>query len=644
MPITRMFKRIIAVVSTLVLSYSIIAPAAAASAADLPPAQPSSEECPWYGSASSTTTSSWSRTDADQSQKDIHEVSFASAPVAGRACGATWSASLSSEAVDVNPGDCPSTTTWTTTGAGNGIGDLTVFLYTRDPFGPAFEGIFNADTRFPLTSTVTVTGCSPSSDTSIGESVYPPTIGVSGCGGVSGNDPLEIVSYDVQAVAGVCIVDSEDSDPSIGYVIRTQQKTTWKFRRTVCDVAVDSDGDNLADCTEFDLSTDPSNPDTDGDGFRDGADHCPAVAGTANGCAAEDTDSDGILDSTDNCRSIPNPGQADLDADSLGDVCDSDIDGDGLDNTQESSAGTSPTNPDTDADAVLDGSDACPLVVGTAANHGCPEECRYFRSGVTAEAGTATSSLFAFDVTAIYGLCTSAAGQAYVSVRNVEYDATALAGVTAGILQSLGFTTRETPDSTRLLATEVRPGGVVIAAQSQLDMCFDFATLVDKIGLKEKAEKIAAKKISLLIAKYGKGREVQLATSIRAVLSDLKRETDIAVAKAFSRLKQLSPDQGEELHLIVQTKVDEQFLKLNKVVDSLLDGGSVVQKLKSWLSGGGISTWLTELATVCFPVWQPLISITVPYANGIASAALYGFQNPIFGRASITKDEFIQLP
>ncbi|BCW66151.1 hypothetical protein NicSoilB4_09140 [Arthrobacter sp. NicSoilB4] len=495
-----------------------------------------------------------------------------------------------------------------------------------------------------MTSTVTVTGCSPSSDTSVGESGYPPIIGVSGCGGQSGNDPLEIVSYDVQAVAGECIVNSEDADPSIGYSLTSQQKTTWKFRRTVCDVAVDSDADSLPDCTEFDLSTDPSNPDTDGDGFRDGADRCPVVAGTANGCVSEDADNDGVLDGTDNCGSVPNPGQTDLDADSIGDVCDSDIDGDGLDNTQEASAGTNPVNADTDGDAVQDGPDACPLVVGTAANHGCPDNCRSFRSGVTAEAGTASASLFAFDVTAIYRLCTDAAGQPYVSVRNVDYDATALAGVTAGVLQSLGFTTAEAPDATLLLPTEVRPGGVVIAAQSRLDMCFDFATLADKIGLRQTAEKVAAKKISQLIAKYGKGKEVQLATSVRAVISDLKRETDIAVAKAFSRLKSLSPAQGQELHLVVQRAVDAQFLKLNNVVDSLLNGDSVVQKLKSWLSGGGISAWLTELTTVCFPVWEPTISITVPYANGIASAALDGFQNPFFGRASITKDEFVQLP
>ena len=75
--------------------------------------------------------------------------------------------------------------------------------------------------------------------------------------------------------------------------------------------------------------------------------------------AGVDTDGDTIADYLDNCPLTPNTNQLNLDNDALGDECDEDIDGDGVDNDLD----TFPLNPsettDTDLDTVGDNSDNC---------------------------------------------------------------------------------------------------------------------------------------------------------------------------------------------------------------------------------------------------------------------------------------------
>ena len=80
--------------------------------------------------------------------------------------------------------------------------------------------------------------------------------------------------------------------------------------------------------TDGDGLTDVCDPDIDDDGVANGDDNCPMDV-NAN---QEDLDGDGIGNVCDNCPMDVNANQEDLDGDGIGNVCDPDIDNDGVDN------------------------------------------------------------------------------------------------------------------------------------------------------------------------------------------------------------------------------------------------------------------------------------------------------------------------
>jgi len=150
---------------------------------------------------------------------------------------------------------------------------------------------------------------------------------------------------------------------------------------------LDSDGDGLLNKFEKSIGTDPKNPDTDGDGLKDGAEYNqyktdPLKADTdgdglkdgeeVNGYKTDpnkaDTDGDGLKDGEEVHTYKTNPLQADSDGDGLSDGAEvlkyktdplkADTDGDGLsDGAEVNTYKTDPLKADTDGGTVADGAE-----------------------------------------------------------------------------------------------------------------------------------------------------------------------------------------------------------------------------------------------------------------------------------------------
>jgi len=130
----------------------------------------------------------------------------------------------------------------------------------------------------------------------------------------------------------------------------------------------DTDGDGLGDALERGLTapetpdtdisspnwqpdsdpsttTDPTKPDSDGDGLADGvedADHDGQKDPGETEPSSGDTDGDGYGDGTDNCPLLASPDNANTDGHDLGDACDADNDDDGFSDADEAAMGSAP--------------------------------------------------------------------------------------------------------------------------------------------------------------------------------------------------------------------------------------------------------------------------------------------------------------
>lgn len=108
--------------------------------------------------------------------------------------------------------------------------------------------------------------------------------------------------------------------------------------------------------TDSDTQGDVCDADDDNDGVSDAEDAFPLDA-----AESADADSDGVGDNGDNCPAVANQNQLDTDQDQQGNACDADDDNDGLTDTEEAALGTDPLLVDSDTDTIEDAVDNCPI-------------------------------------------------------------------------------------------------------------------------------------------------------------------------------------------------------------------------------------------------------------------------------------------
>ncbi|MDQ1626417.1 MAG: hypothetical protein QOI54_161 [Actinomycetota bacterium] len=301
---------------------------ASAASAPPPPPPPPAPGCEWYGELRENVKLTEVVPAQGSTRTLVMDKVFSSAPTEDSPCAAFYSETMDDNYFSSNDGFCypdqatalfgPETYSVILTGTGSGTGTLSARIAAEGavPYGTAagsggsyaITSVVEGSNACGSTGSATTTQASANVNAELGAVCQPKN---------------NVVNAGVQSFAGACQT-VEAGDYGTTTTVRS-----WRFAKTECDPAVDSDGGGVGDCAEFDQRTDPANAaddtpqprDSDGDGVLDGVDACPTVKGNPAAAGCPDADFDGIRDSADNCPATHNPGQQNSDSVGPGDAC-----------------------------------------------------------------------------------------------------------------------------------------------------------------------------------------------------------------------------------------------------------------------------------------------------------------------------------
>jgi len=164
---------------------------------------------------------------------------------------------------------------------------------------------------------------------SLDESALDETVGIGygpvdwNCNGIIDVMPVatDLASFPCKDDGSYQVITDYDDWSNITDVTFTKNRQVLENREVISCITIDEINDfskvNGDYCVKPEVGPEPCSypyADSDGDGIGDDCDNCP-------GTALNDEDGDGVCDDVDNCLHNPNPDQADINGNGVGDVC-----------------------------------------------------------------------------------------------------------------------------------------------------------------------------------------------------------------------------------------------------------------------------------------------------------------------------------